>query len=87
MTITLTHEQEVWLEAHVARGEFASIEDAVRQFIDERIAEHVLIESEYLAWAKNYVDEALADLATGAVMTLDEHLAQIDSFLADNGHE
>ena len=39
MSITLTPEQEAWLRAHVASGAFASIEEAARQVIDERIAE------------------------------------------------
>ena len=38
MPITLTPEQEAWFRAHVASGEFASIEEAARQVIDERIA-------------------------------------------------
>jgi hypothetical protein len=41
MPITLTPEQEAWLQSHVATGAFASIEQAARQLIDERIAERV----------------------------------------------
>jgi hypothetical protein len=40
MTITLTLEQEAWLKAHVAHGDFSSIEEAARQLIDERMAGH-----------------------------------------------
>jgi antitoxin ParD1/3/4 len=39
MTITLTPDQEAWFKAHVARGDFGTIEEAARQLIDERIAE------------------------------------------------
>ena len=39
MPITLTPEQEAWSRAHVASGAFASIEEAARQVIDERIAD------------------------------------------------
>jgi antitoxin ParD1/3/4 len=39
MSITLTPEQEAWIQAHVATGDFASIEEAARQLIAERIAE------------------------------------------------
>ncbi len=39
MPITLTPDQEAWLSAHVASGDFASIEEAARQLINERIAE------------------------------------------------
>ena len=60
MTISLTPEQQAWLSAHVARGDFASVEDAARQLIDERIAERAIEEHDDLAWAKPHVDEALA---------------------------
>ena len=73
MTISLTPEQQAWIAAHVARGDFSSIEDAVRQLIDERIAERAAQESDDLAWAKPYVDEALAEVERGEFLTLDEH--------------
>lgn len=73
MTITLTSEQKAWLDAHVARGDFASVEDAVRQLVDERIAERVLEENDDMAWAKPTVDEALAAVERGEVITLEEH--------------
>ncbi len=73
MTITLKPEQEAWLKAHVATGDFASIEDAARHLIDERIAERELEEGDDLAWAKPYVDEGLAALDRGEFVSLDEH--------------
>jgi antitoxin ParD1/3/4 len=73
MAITLTPEQEKWLQAHVARGDFPSVEDAARQLIDERIAEHDLEENDDMAWAKPFVDEGLAALERGDVMTIEEH--------------
>jgi antitoxin ParD1/3/4 len=82
MVITLTPSQEAWLEAHVARGAFASVEEAARQLIDERIAERSFEESGDLAWAKPYVDEALADVARGDVITLEEHEARNEARLA-----
>ncbi|HLQ91744.1 MAG TPA: hypothetical protein VK148_17095 [Xanthobacteraceae bacterium] len=39
MLISLTAEQEAWLKARVATGEVASIEEAARRVIDDRIAE------------------------------------------------
>jgi antitoxin ParD1/3/4 len=81
MTITLTPEQQEWLEAHVATGDFASVEDAARQLIDERIAERE-IENDDMAWAKPYVDEALAQVERGEVITLEEHEARNDARLA-----
>jgi antitoxin ParD1/3/4 len=35
-----------------------------------------------LAWAKTYVDEALADVARGDTITLEEHEARNDARLA-----
>lgn len=73
MTITLTPEQKAWLEARVARGDFPSIEAAARQLIDERIAEHAIDEEDDLSWAKAAVEEGLAALERGDVMSLEEH--------------
>ena len=76
MTISLTPEQQAWLSAHVARGDFASVEEAARQLIDERIAERTVEEGDDLAWAKPYVDEALAAVARGDVLSCEEHRAR-----------
>lgn len=81
MTITLKPDQEAWLKSRVASGDFASVEEAARQLIDERIAEHEL-EGDDLAWAKPYVDEALAEVARGEEITLDEHRARNAARLA-----
>ena len=82
MTITLTPEQQARLEAYVARGDFPSIEDAARQLIDERLAERAIEEEDDLSWAKPYVDEALAAVARGDVMTLEEHKRRTAALLA-----
>jgi antitoxin ParD1/3/4 len=81
MTITLTPEQLAWINAHVARGDFPSIEDAVRQLIDERIAER-LIEDDDLSWAKPLVDEAIAEVERGDFLSLDEYEARDAARLA-----
>lgn len=82
MPITLTPQQEAWLKAHVASGDFASIEEAARQLIDERIAERAAEEGDDLAWAKPYVDEARAAVARGDVVTIDEHKSRNAARLA-----
>ena len=82
MSVDLTPEQEAWLSAHVARGDFPSVADAVRQLIDERIAERIAEASDDLAWAKRYVDEARADIARGDTLTRREHEARMDALLA-----
>ncbi len=81
MRISITPEQKAWLAAHVERGEFASVDEAVRQLINERIAER-MIEEDDLAWAKPLVDEALAAVARGEVISREEHEARMDAVLA-----
>jgi antitoxin ParD1/3/4 len=74
--------QEAWLETRVASGDFTSVEAAARQLIDERIAERALEEGDDLAWAKPYIDEALAEIARGEEITLEEHKARNAARLA-----
>ena len=81
-SISLTPEQQAWLTTQVERGEFRSIDEAARQLIDERIFERMTEENDDLAWAKPYVDEALADVAGGRVLTREEHEARMDALLA-----
>jgi antitoxin ParD1/3/4 len=78
MLVSITPEQQAWL---VERGEFASVDEAMRQLIDERIAER-MIEEDDLAWAKPLVDEALAAVARGEVISREEHEARMDAVLA-----
>ena len=73
MNIILPPAQQQWLEAQIAKGEFASAEDAVQQMIAERMA----IEADDFAWAKPYVDEARTAVANGEVMTVEQHRARI----------
>ena len=82
MTITLTPEQQARLEAYVARGDFPSVEDAARQLIEERLLERAIEEEDDLSWAKPYVDEALAAVERGDVMTLEEHKRRTAALLA-----
>jgi antitoxin ParD1/3/4 len=82
MTISLTSEQQAKLNAYVARGDFASVEEAARQLIDERIAERSLEESDGLAWAQPYVDEAVEEVARGNVMSHEEYRARISTNFA-----
>jgi antitoxin ParD1/3/4 len=82
MVITLTPEQEAWLQAHVATGDFASVEEAARQLIDNDIAEFVIDDADDMAWAKPLVDEGLAALERGDFITLEEHKARNAARLA-----
>ncbi len=79
MSINLTRKQETWIKARVATGEFASVEDAARRLIDDRIAELADDEGgepDDMAWAKPLVDEGIAALERGEFMTLEEHRAR-----------
>ena len=77
MSITLTPEQETWIKAHVATGDFASVDGTVRQLIDDRIAELAHDEEhDDMAWAKPLVDEGLAAFERGEFITLEEHRAR-----------
>jgi antitoxin ParD1/3/4 len=83
MTITLTPEEHAWIDAHIARGDFASAEDAARQLIDDGIAERIVEEDiDDLVWAKPYLDAALNDIAHGRVMTIQEHEVRMDAVVS-----
>jgi antitoxin ParD1/3/4 len=73
--------QEARLKSRVASGDFASAEEAARQLHDDRIAE-LEIEDDDLAWAKPYVDEAIAAAERGEFVTLEGHKAHMASLLA-----
>jgi antitoxin ParD1/3/4 len=81
MTINLKPEQETWLKAHVATGEFSSVEEAAQRLIDERIAEREFDDDD-LSWAKPFVEEGLAALDRGEFFSLEEHKARNATRLA-----
>ena len=82
MTVSLTPDQEAVLSAYVANGDFTSVEEAARHLLDERIRERALEAADDLAWAKPLVDEALAEVERGEVLTLEDHEARMDRILA-----
>ena len=80
MTITLTPEQQKRLEAAVAAGQFASVEEAVRFAVDH----FVLTDADLadLSWTKPYLDEARASLARGESVSLEEFNAHVEKRLS-----
>ncbi len=70
--MTFNAQQQAWLDAQVASGEFASAEEALAHLIDARIAE----EEDDLAWAKPLVEEARAQFEHGDYMTLEAFKAR-----------
>jgi antitoxin ParD1/3/4 len=81
MNITLPADQEHWLKARIANGEFQSVEDAIRQLFADRM----MTDDDDLAWAKPLVDEARAAVARGEVSGLEEAERDIDQTLASLG--
>jgi Arc/MetJ-type ribon-helix-helix transcriptional regulator len=77
MTITLTPEQQKRLEAAVAAGQFASVEEAVRWAVDQLAVDDL----GDLSWAKPYLDEARAQIARGESHSVEEVFAETDAWL------
>ncbi len=69
MAVVLTPEHEAWLVARVARGDFPSLDEAIRQMLDARIVE----DTDDLEWAADDVAEARAAMARGETIPLEEH--------------
>jgi hypothetical protein len=72
--ITLTPEQQRWLEAEVAAGRLPSVEDAVRM----AVADFKAINTDDLRWAKPYVDEARQSAACRETVSGEEFLKGLD---------
>ena len=68
MAITLTPEQQQWIEGEVAAGHFPSVEEAVRLAVDYLMP----ADKVDLAWVKLYLDEARAQIARGDYVRYDE---------------
>jgi antitoxin ParD1/3/4 len=77
MDIRLPPEQQKWLEAQVAAGHFASIDEAVAVAVADLIA----IGNDDLAWARAHVDQARASVARGDVVSGEDYLARLKAKL------
>jgi antitoxin ParD1/3/4 len=75
----LTPEQQAWLEAKVAAGEFGTVEEAAAAAITDSMAGEI----DDMAWAKPYIEEARAAVARGKVLTLEEHRARMSRRLGE----
>ena len=80
MTITLTPDQQKRLEAAVAAGQFASVEEAVRLAVDNLVGTDADLGD--LSWAKPYLDEARESLARGEAISLEEFNAHVEKRLS-----
>jgi antitoxin ParD1/3/4 len=78
MNITLSPDQQKWIDAQVASGQFSSVEDAVAVAIADLMA----ISYDDLSWAKSYVEMARAAAERGEVASIEDALADMDNHLA-----
>lgn len=78
MNVSLPPDQLEWLEAQVAAGRFASIDEA----LVAAVADLMAIQGDDLAWTKPYVDEARASVARGNVSSGEEFFGRLDKKLA-----
>jgi antitoxin ParD1/3/4 len=78
MTITLTPDQQAWLEAQVRSGSILSVEDAVRA----AVAGMMTIEHDDFSWAKADVDEARSSLSRGEGIAGTEFLSRLDRLIS-----
>jgi Arc/MetJ-type ribon-helix-helix transcriptional regulator len=77
MNVKLPADQQKWLEAEVAAGRFASIDEALAVAVADLMA----IQSDDLSWAKPYVDQARASVARGNVLSGEEFFKRLEAKL------
>jgi antitoxin ParD1/3/4 len=82
ITVTLTPDQQKWLDDEVAAGRFDSPEQIVRFAIAELM---LPIDTDDLAWAKPYVDEAIAQIERGEGIPAEKVFAETDAWLKKHG--
>jgi antitoxin ParD1/3/4 len=73
MNITLPPNQRKWLEAEVAAGRFASIDEAVVAAVSGLMD----VMNDDFAWAKPEIEKARASVARGDVISGDEYLNKL----------
>jgi antitoxin ParD1/3/4 len=79
MNVSLPKEQLEWLEAQVAAGHFASIDEALAI----AVADLKALSEDDLAWAKPYVEKARASIAGGDVISCEEFLHRLNTKIDD----
>jgi len=79
MNISLPKEQLEWLEAEVAAGHFASIDEA----LTIAVADLKALSEDDLAWARAYIDKARASIARGDVISGEEFFKRLNAKIND----
>jgi antitoxin ParD1/3/4 len=80
MSIMLNREQEEWLQAKVAAGEFASLDQAVKSAVQRLIIDDELDDDD-LDWAKPLVEEGLAQLERGESLTHEQVVERLQRII------
>ena len=75
MNVTLPPEQQKWLEAQVAAGQFSSIDEALATAVADLMA----MQNDDFAWAKPYVEQARASIARGDVLSGEEYFKRLNA--------
>jgi Arc/MetJ-type ribon-helix-helix transcriptional regulator len=78
MNVKLPPEQSQWLEAEVAAGRYASVDEA----LSVAVADLMAIHRDDLDWARRYVEQARASVARGDVMSGEEYFRRLNAKLA-----
>lgn len=74
MSIILPAEHKTWLDAQVAAGHFASVQEAIAV----AIADLKAASEDDLTWAKPLVEEARRSVAAGDSISGDEFVAELE---------
>jgi len=77
MNIRLPPEQQKWLEAQVAAGRYASIDEALAVAVSDLMSVH----DDDLAWARPDVDRARASVARGNVISGEAYVDRLNEKL------
>lgn len=82
MNVRVRPETEAWLKAEVAKGHFTSVEEAVETMVLAHQAAAIDVAADDHAWAKPFIDEALASLDRGDGRPLAEVAARLKDRIA-----
>jgi Arc/MetJ-type ribon-helix-helix transcriptional regulator len=77
MNVRLKPETETWLREQVARGRFASLDEAIEALVNEDRIAQMELEGADLAWAKPYLAKGLADIAAGRTLAGEDVHAEL----------
>jgi Arc/MetJ-type ribon-helix-helix transcriptional regulator len=81
MTINLSPSQIEWLEAEVAAGRFASIDEAAQAIVNDDMVRETADRAGDIGWAKPLLDDARAQIARGELVELETFNGQVDQLI------